>query len=133
DHPLYASGRKYAAYRWRKPASDQGASNPVQPKVTRYEKEETAPSVDSAPRIGLSPRSRLADRKSLRTRPANHQLKARPKIVREENDSGSSPHSPRYWAMGTLVGHAAQPRLCRTRCLSQDRGCRKNAPDQTGL
>jgi hypothetical protein len=42
DHPLYASGRKYAAYRWRKPAPDQDASNPVQPEVTRYEKEEAA-------------------------------------------------------------------------------------------
>ena len=66
DHPLYVSGRKNAAYRWRKPAPDQDASNPVQPKVTRYEKEETARSVDSAHRIGLSARSRRAGRKRLR-------------------------------------------------------------------
>src|SRR5262245_36648789 len=78
-HPLYASGRKYAVYRWRKSAPDQKASNPVQPEATHYGKEEDAPSVDSASGTGLSPRSRRADRQSLRTRPANHPIKASPK------------------------------------------------------
>src|SRR6266545_7560596 len=78
-HPLYASGRKYAVYRWRTSAPDQKASNLVQPEVTHYGKEEAAPSVDSASGTGLSPRSRRADRQSLRTRPANHSIKASPK------------------------------------------------------
>jgi hypothetical protein len=78
-HPLYASGRKYAVYRWRKSAPDQKASNLVQPEVAHYGKEEDAPSVDSASGTGLSPRSRRADRQSLRTRPANHPIKASPK------------------------------------------------------
>src|SRR5215471_258585 len=78
-HPLYASGRKYAVYRWRKSAPDQKASNLVQPEVTHYGKEEDAPSVDSASGTDLSPRSRRADRQSLRTRPANHPIKASPK------------------------------------------------------
>jgi hypothetical protein len=78
-HPLYASGRKFAVYRWRKSAPDQKASNLVQPEVTHYGKEEDAPSVDSASGTDLSPRSRRADRQSLRTRPANHSIKANPK------------------------------------------------------
>src|SRR5262245_1191630 len=78
-HPLYASGRKFAVYRWRKSAPDQKASNLVQPEVTHYGKEEDAPSVDSASGTDLSPRSRRADRQSLRTRPANHPIKASPK------------------------------------------------------
>jgi hypothetical protein len=78
-HPLYASGRKYAVYRWRKSAPDLKASNLVQPEVTHYGKEEDAPSVDSASGTGLSPRSRRADRQSLSTRPANYPIKASPK------------------------------------------------------
>jgi hypothetical protein len=78
-HPLYASGRKFAVYRWQRPAPDQIVPDSIQLEVTHYGKEEIAPSVDSAPGIGLSPRSRRADRQSLRTRPANNHIKASPK------------------------------------------------------
>lgn len=72
NHPVYAAGRSYAVNHKHRSASDQLAPTPVQPEVTRYGKEEAAPSVDSASGDYLSWRSQRTDCQSLRTSFANH-------------------------------------------------------------